>query len=85
MKSPGPLIYNSRQHNCNKDMLLKEVKVHKDNLTWRCRKVHHVKSEEKKYTVKDVKVSIRQNSWIFDVHLSLELIQLNSFTCGHTK
>ena len=74
MKYSGPIIQGSRQHNCNKDMLLKEVKDHKDNLTWRCRKVHPVKSEENKYTVKDVKVSLRQNSWIFDVHHSLELI-----------
>ena len=47
-------------------MLLKEVKDHKDNMTWRCCKVHHVKNEGKNYTVKDVKVSIRENSWILD-------------------
>ena len=55
-------------------MLLKEVKDCKDNMTWRCHKVHHVKNEGKNYTVKDVKVSIRENSWILDVQLSLELI-----------
>ena len=33
-----------------------------------------MKSDEKKYTVKDVKVSIRQNSGIFYAHLSLEFI-----------
>ena len=33
-------------------MLLKEVKDHKDNMTWRCHKVHHVKNEGKNYTVK---------------------------------
>ena len=53
-------------HNCNKDMLLKEVKDRKDNMTWRCHKVHNVKNEGKNYTVKDVKVSIRENSWILD-------------------
>ena len=55
-------------------MLLKEVKDCKDNMTWRCHKVHHVKNEGKNYTVKDVKVSIRENSWILDAWLSLELI-----------
>ena len=34
-------------------LLLKEVKDHKDNKTWRCHKVHHVKNEGKNYTVKD--------------------------------
>ena len=47
-------------------MVLKEVKDQKDNMTWRCCKVHHVENKKKKYTVKDVKVSIRENSWIFD-------------------
>ena len=47
-------------------MLLKEVKDRKDNMTWRCHKVHHVKNEGKNYTVKNVKVSIRENSWILD-------------------
>ena len=55
-------------------MVLKAVKDWKDNMTWRCHKVHHVKNQEKKYTVKDVKVSIRENSWIYDACLTLELI-----------
>ena len=36
--------------------------------------MHHVENQQKKYTVKDVKVSIRENSWISDAQLSLELI-----------
>ena len=66
MKCPGPNINGRRQNNCDKEMVLKEVKDCKDNMTWRCQKVHKVEDDTKKYTVKDVKVSIRQDSWIFD-------------------
>lgn len=55
-------------------MLLKKVKNPKDNMTWRCRKVYHVLHGNKKYTVKDVKVSMRENIWIFDLRISSELI-----------
>ena len=55
-------------------MVLKEVKDRNDGVTWRCRKVHTVICGELKYKVKDVKVSIRQGSWIEDSKLPLSTI-----------
>ena len=55
-------------------MALKSVKDRADGLTWRCRKTHKIQDGEKTFTTKEVKVSIRQNSWIEDSNLSLENI-----------
>ena len=55
-------------------MTMKPVNDRKDGLLWRCRKVHKVHDGQKTYTTKDVKVSIRQYSWIEDSNLSLETI-----------
>lgn len=55
-------------------MALKEIHDRKDGVTWRCRKIHRVVKGDKQYTVKDVKVSIRQNTWIEDSNLDLETI-----------
>ena len=55
-------------------MVLKKTNDRKDGVTWRCRKVHHVCKDNKKYTVKDVKLSIRTNTWISDSNLSLQII-----------
>lgn len=71
---PGPLIKGKRMHNCGKHMSLKKVTDRKDGFTWRCRSVHTVVTDTKKYTVKDVKVSIRENTWLKDANLTLEEI-----------
>ena len=56
-------------------MLLKTTKDRHDGLTWRCRKVHNVyKNESKLYTLKDVKVSIRTDTWLSDSNLPLNII-----------
>ena len=55
-------------------MLLKPTKDRNDDVTWRCRKVHHVCKNEKKYTVKDVKISIQSDTWLSDSNLSLNVI-----------
>ena len=46
----------------------------KDGLTWRCRKTHKISTESGIYKIKDVKASIRNNTWLQDSNLSLELI-----------
>ena len=71
---PGPLVRGKRLQNCGQAMILKEVKDRKDGITWRCRKTHSVHVDNKQYKVKDVKVSIRENTWISDSNLTLELI-----------
>lgn len=55
-------------------MLLKKTGDRKDGVTWRCRRIHKYESNGKKYVCKDVKISIRHNSWIQDSNLSLGLI-----------
>ena len=60
--------------NCGKEMLLKPTKDRNDGLTWRCRKVHNACKNDRKYTVKDVKLSIHTDTWISDSNLSLNII-----------
>ena len=43
-------------------------------LTWRCRKTHKISTESGIHKIKDVKVSIHNNTWLQDSNLSLELI-----------
>ena len=74
MKCPGPLINGHRLHNCGKEMLLKTTNNRHDGLTWRCRKVHNACKNERKYTVKDVKVSIHTDTWLSDNNLPLNII-----------
>ena len=74
MICPGPLRKGRRLLNCGHQMAVKSVKDRGDGLTWRCRKVHKITDGRKTFTTKEVKVSIRQNSWIEDSNLSLEAI-----------
>ena len=76
MKCPGPYINDVRQGNCGKQMVLKQVGDRKDGLSWRCRKVHKVQLNNRIYTKKDVKVSIRDNTWIQKCKLTIEEIIL---------
>ena len=71
---PGPLIDGKRSHGCGKPMQMKKTNDSKDTYVWRCRKVHKIFGPKSTYTVKDVKLSIRHQSWLVDAKLSLELI-----------
>ena len=53
---------------------IEETKDSKDEYVWRCRKIHKIIKNSVSYTVKDVKVSIRHNSWLVDTKLELEIV-----------
>ena len=55
-------------------MELKKTNDNKDKYMWRCRKVHKVETEISKYVTKDVKLTIRHQSWLVDTKLSIETI-----------
>lgn len=74
MQCPGPLIGKQRAGGCGKQMQLKSTTDRSDGLIWRCRKTHKISKDNKNYVVKDVKVSIREDSWIIDAKISLEVI-----------
>ena len=74
MKCPGPLINGKHQGGCTQDMHLKVTNDSKDKLQWRCRKVHTVHKDGHTFKMKDVKLSIRYNSWLVDSKLPLETI-----------
>ena len=63
---------------CGQYMVLKKINDSKDGQTWRCRKQHSVVKGDLKYNVKDVKLTIRHESWLVDskVKLITELIYL---------
>ena len=71
---PGPCVKKKRSFNCGKEMELKLTNDNKDKYMWRCRKVHTVITGDKKYKCKDVKLSIRHESWLVDTKLQLEII-----------
>ena len=70
-------------------MALKETRDSKDLMQWRCRKSHKVSKHDMVYNIKDVKVSIRHNSWLVDCKLPmehvLELIYLWSQGFSHSE
>ena len=74
MLCPGPVINGNRGNYCGKNMAIKKVSDRKDGLSWRCRSVHKYMKKGLEYTVKDVKVSIRENTWLKDANLTLEEI-----------
>ena len=74
IKCPGPLVNGRQQGGCNQHMHLKVTNDSKDKLQWRCRKVHTVHKDDRTFKMKDVKLSIRYNSWLIDSKLSLETI-----------
>ena len=71
---PGALVGGKRQGNCSKPMSLKETKDSKDLYVWHCRKVHTIFKDTRTFTVKDIKLSIRHESWLMDTKLPLELV-----------
>ena len=71
---PGVLYKGKRQGNCGHPMALKKVQDRKDGISWRCRKIHTVTDKLKAYKSKDVKVSIREDTWLQNSNLTLEEI-----------
>ena len=71
---PGPCINGKRTASCGKPMELKKTNDNKDQYMWRCRRVHKVQKEMKLYVTKDVKLTIRHESWLIDAKLPLETI-----------
>ena len=55
-------------------MQMKKTNDSKDTYVRRYHKVHKIFGPNSTYTVKDVKLSIRHQSWLVDAKLSLELI-----------
>ena len=71
---PGPSVLGGRTSPCGQYMVLKKINDSKDWQTWRCRKQHSVVKGDLKYNVKDVKLTIRHESWLVDSKVKLELI-----------
>ena len=86
---PGPLIEGKWQGGCGQLMTLKRTNDSRDVFQWRCRRVHTVHKAKMQYKVKDVKLSIRYNSWLIDSKLPveniLELIYLWSQGFTHSE
>ena len=71
---PGPCINGKRTTPCGNFMICKETRDSKDGVIWRCRKSHSVVKENLKYNVKDVKLTVRHESWLIDCKLNLEYV-----------
>lgn len=71
---PGPIWHGRRQNTCGEPMLLKKTSDRKDGIMWRCRKKHTVIDGDKKFVLKDVKLSVRYNTWIYDAKLGIGII-----------
>ena len=74
VKCPGPCINGQWTGSCGKDMELKKTNDNRDQYMWRCRRVHKVQTQKKQYVTKDVKLTIRHNSWLVDAKLPLETV-----------
>ena len=61
----------TRQFGCGKEMALKETNDTNDGRIWRCRKIHHCWCDGKKFTTKDIKITIRYMSWLVDTKILL--------------
>ena len=71
---PGPSLNGTRSFPCGQPMVCKKTKDTKDGQIWRCRRSHTVVKNNLKYNIKDVKLTIRHESWLVDSKLKLELI-----------
>ena len=71
---PRPCISGKRMNCCGKHMKIKVTNDNKDKFMWCCRKVHWSEKNNKKYVTKDVKLSIRHQSWLVDTKLTLETV-----------
>ena len=77
---PGPCFKGSRSFGCGRHMCLKKTNDSKDGLMWRCRRLHKGSDGTRVFVTKDVKLTIRHQSWLVDCKLPLgtvlELIYL---------
>ena len=71
---PGPIVSGKRHGNCSHQMLLKKTNDSKDTYVWQCHKVHKIHHAGHTYTVKDVKLSIRHQSWLVNSKIPLEIV-----------
>ena len=71
---PGPLLAGGCQGGCSKEMQLKVTNDSKDKFQWHCCKAHTLHKDYGSYKVKDIKLSIRHQSWLVDSKLSLETV-----------
>ena len=55
-------------------MVCKTTKDTKDEEIWQCRKVHTVVKGNLTYSMKDIKLTVRHESWLVDSKLPLESI-----------
>ena len=70
----GPSINGARSFPCGNHMVCKKTKDTKDEEIWQCRKVHTVVKGNLTYSMKDVKLTVRHESWLVDSKLPLESI-----------
>ena len=71
---PGPSVNGSRSFPCGHTMICKKTKDTKDEEVWRCRRAHTVVKNNMNYSMKDVKLTIRHESWLVDSKLHLQQI-----------
>ena len=70
----GPCIKGTRSFPGGQKMMLKKTNDSKDEVMWRCRKKHKVSSGQLTSVTKDVKLSIRQQSWLVDTRVPLPIV-----------
>ena len=70
----GLSINGARSFPCGNHMVCKKTKDTKDEEIWRCRKVHTVVKGNLTYSMKDIKLTVRHESWLVDSKLPLESI-----------
>ena len=70
----GPLVAGECQGGCSKQMQLKVTNDSKDKFQWHCRSTDTLHKHGGSYKVKDIKLSIRHQSWLVDSKLSLETV-----------
>ena len=73
-KCPGICINGECTGSRGKPMELKKTNDNRDQYMWRCRRVHKVQAKMKQYMTKNVKLTIRHNSWLVDAKLPLETV-----------
>ena len=71
---PGSLLAGGCQGGCGKEMQLKVTNDSKDKFQWHCCKAHTLHKDYGSYKVKDIKLSIRHQSWLVNSKLSLETV-----------
>ena len=74
IKCPGSCVGGLRSSPCGNWMLCKKTTDSKDGYIWRCRKIHTIVKGNQKYTIKDVKLTVRHETWLVDCKLPLETV-----------